>query len=62
MTAEDSYFVIINFVYFTEREGMIFHVNHLPADDSHEISKPYLVLNEAPNLKMLSAANFCSAL
>ena len=33
---------------------MIFHENHLPADDSHEIS----YLKKGQNLKLSSAANY----
>ena len=37
---------------------MILHENRLPADDSHEISLPYLLfLKRRQNFKLSSAAN-----
>ena len=38
---------------------MISNENHLPADDSHEISMPYLLfLKKQQKLELLSAANY----
>ena len=38
---------------------MIFHENHLLADDSHDISMAYLlILKKRQNLKLSSAANY----
>ena len=37
---------------------MIFHENHLPADDSHEISSLICFFEKAANLKLSSAANY----
>ena len=57
MTAADDKFCNI-FLNFRKIEGMIFHENRLPADDSHEIMPYLLFLKKRQNLILSSAANY----
>ena len=43
---------------FGQKQGMILHENHLPADDSREISCLMCYLKKRQNLKLSSAANY----
>ena len=58
-TAADDNFCDI-FPSFRQKQGMKFHENHLPADDSHEMSCLicFCFLKKGQNLKLSSAANY----
>ena len=58
MTVADDKFCD-TFPNFRQNSGIILHENRLPADDSHEISFPYLLfLKKWQNLQLSSAANY----
>ena len=51
-TAADDKFCDI-FPFFQKKEGMIFHENHLPADDSHEISCLIVIFENAAKFEIV---------
>ena len=61
LKTENLYIYFFFFFFFSEKTDLTFHVNHLPTDDSQEISRLIWflkALKQQQSLKKKSAAKF----